>query len=170
MTKAEFLPGPQTLARNCSLGTLPPASGLLCLLGEGEHGVYEVHVGADGLLSELLGGLLLSLRLVGQLLGHLPVALRLLLEVVDHAVKEVLDQLGVQLLGRNGPIAHCLNRVPYSIGKLLGRLVDLVLLLLIHNSPPPFSGLHLQHVCLPTLRIRALNLNRAPSASETSKP
>jgi len=71
----------------------------------------------------------------------LPVALRLLLEVVDHLVKELLCQLGVELLGGDGAVCYCLVRIPYSLSKLLSCLVDLILLLLIHDFRTPFSKL-----------------------------
>src|ERR671932_734582 len=64
-------------------------------LVEREHRVYEVHVGSDGLLRELLGGLLAPPCMLGQLLGSCLHLLGGPLEVVDHGVEELLGKLGV---------------------------------------------------------------------------
>src|SRR5918997_2981726 len=128
----------------CLAALRPPAASLLLGLVHGplivgEHGVYEVHVGTHALLGEGLRDLPLALLLVGQLLGHGPVALGLGAKVVDHAVEEGLRQLGVELLGRDGAVADHPVRIPNRVGELLGRLVDL-LLLLIHVFYTPFSA------------------------------
>jgi hypothetical protein len=62
------------------LGTCLPCGlpgGLHTLPGEGEHGVEEVHVGVDRLLSESLGGLLLLALLLDEVLGQGAVVLGL---------------------------------------------------------------------------------------------
>src|SRR5918997_358322 len=98
----------------------------------GEHGVQEVHVGVDRLLGEGLGGLLLLALLLDQVLRQLPVALGLRPEVVDHAVEEILRQLRVELLGRDGAVRQRLVRLLGRVSELLRRLVYLLLLLLVH--------------------------------------
>ena len=70
------------------------------------------HVGPYTLLRQSLRGLPLALLLTLQLLGHLPVALRLGAQVVDYAVEEVLRQLGIELLGRDGAVSHRLVGFP----------------------------------------------------------
>src|SRR5215216_4886369 len=60
-----------------------------------EHRVEEVHVGVHRFLGEGLGSLLLLALLLDQVLRQSLIALGLAPEVVDHAVEEVLGQLGV---------------------------------------------------------------------------
>jgi hypothetical protein len=77
----------------------------------------------------------LTLPLVGQLLGQLPVALYLTTHVLKHTGKELLGQLGVELLGRDAAIGHRLVGLFDSVGELLGRFVYPLLLLLVHVGP-----------------------------------
>jgi hypothetical protein len=50
----------------------------------------------------------LPLLLVGQLLVYLPIALSLITEAVYHNIEEVLRQLGIKLLARDGAVVYCL--------------------------------------------------------------
>src|SRR5215217_5900926 len=104
----------------------------------GEHGVQEVHVGVHRLLGQRLGGLLLLALLLDQILRQGPVALGLGPEVVDHPVEELLGQLGVELLCRDGPVSERLIGFLDRVGELLGRLAYLLLCPLdIHTALPP---------------------------------
>src|SRR5829696_20921 len=116
----------------CLAALRPPSASLLLGLVHGplvvgEHGVYEVHVGTHALLGEGLRGLPLALLLVGQ------------------------------LLGRDGAVGDHPVRIPYRVGELLGRLVDLLLLLLIHVFYTPFSAFEAK---FSTLYTTSLNPKR----------
>src|SRR5215211_4225862 len=71
----------------------------------GEHGVEEVRIGVHRLLGQRPGGLPLLALLLDQVLRKGPVALGLGPQIVDNAVEEVLRQLGVELLGRDGAVS-----------------------------------------------------------------
>src|SRR5215210_7043780 len=98
-----------------------------------EHRVEEVHVGVHRLLGEGLGSLLLLALLLDQVLRQSLIALSLAPEVVDHAVEEVLGQLGVELLRRNPTLGQRLIELLDRLGEPIGRLVYLLLLFLVHN-------------------------------------
>src|SRR5215210_7706706 len=106
----------------------------------GEHGVEEVRVGVHRLLGQSPGGLPLLALLLDQVLRQSPVALGLGPQVVDNAVEEVLRQLGVELLGRDGAVCDGLVGFFQRIGELLRRFVDLFLLLLVHDLTSSYSA------------------------------
>src|ERR687898_727616 len=105
----------------------------------GEHGVEEVRVGVHRLLSQRPGGLPLLALLLDQVFRQGPVALGLGPQVVDNAVEEVLRQLGVELLGRDGTVRDGLVGFFQSIGEFLRRFVHLLLLLLVHDLTSSYS-------------------------------
>src|SRR5215216_3503965 len=105
----------------------------------GEHGVEEVRVGVDRLLGQRPGSLTLLALLLDQVLIQGPVALCLGPQVVDNSVEEILRQLGVELLCRDGAVRDGLVGFFQRIGELLRRFFDLSLLLLVHYLTSPFS-------------------------------
>src|SRR5215211_3995653 len=105
----------------------------------GEHGVEEVRVGVDRLLGQRPGGLTLLALLLDQVLIQGSVALCLGLQVVDNSIEEILRQLGVELLCRDGAVRDGLVGFFQRIGELLRRFFDLSLLLLVHYLTSPFS-------------------------------
>src|SRR5215210_3296985 len=113
----------------------PPLRLIEVALVVGEHGVQEVHVGARGLLGQRPGGLPLFALLRDQILRERPVALSLGPQVVDHTVEEVLGQLGVELLGRDGAVRYRLVRFLQRVGELLRRFINLLPLFVIHDLP-----------------------------------
>src|SRR5215204_3907072 len=106
----------------------------------GEHGVEEVRVGVHRLLGQRPGSLPLLALLLDQVLRQGPVALGLGPQVVDNAVEEVLRQLGVEFLCRDGAVRDGLVGFFQRIGELLRRFVDLFLLLLVHDLTSSFSA------------------------------
>src|SRR5215210_6600207 len=134
----------------------------------GEHGVQEVHVSVDRLLGQCLGGLPLLALLLDQVLREGPVALGLGPQVVDNAVEEVLRQLGVELLGRDGAVCDGLVGFFQRISKLLRRFVDLLLLLLVHDLTSSFFSLH-TYSLLPDMRA-AKHQRRAKVRSGPESP
>ena len=127
-------PGPARRNLACYDPTLSRAPLGRCdaALVEGEHRVYEVHVGINGLLRKRLGGFSLSLLLIRQSLGHLAVLVGLAAQVVDDPIEEGVRHLDVEFLGRDGTAGHRLVRLPKGIGELLGRFTDLLLTLSCH--------------------------------------
>src|SRR5829696_3075603 len=105
----------------------------------GEHGVEEVRVSVHRLLGQRPGGLPLLALLLDQVLRQSPVVLGLGPQVVDNAVEEVLRQLGVEFLGRDGAVRNGLVGFFQRIGELLRRFVYLLLLLLVHDLTPYYS-------------------------------
>src|SRR5215211_2419047 len=107
-------------------------------LGEGEHRVYELHIRLYRLLGELPRSLLTSLGLLGQLLARLYVGVCLALEVVDDGVEELLGHLGIELLSRFSAFCYRLVGLSEGLCEPLGRLVNPLLLLVVHSRHTPF--------------------------------
>src|SRR5918998_1770094 len=134
----------------------------------GEHGIQEVRVGVDRLLGQRLGGLPLLALSLDQVLREGPVAFGLSPKVVDNAVEEVLRQLGVELLGRDGAVRDRLVGFLKRIGELLRRLVDLLLLSLVHYLFL-FSGSH-TYLSLPEIRAAKHQRNHKSRGGPESPP
>ena len=140
-------------------------------LGEGEHRVYEVHVGLYRLLGELPRSLLPPLGVLGQLLARLYVGLCVALEVVDDAIEELLGHLGIELLSRFSTTGHRLVRLSEGLCEPLGRLVNALLLLVVHGRRTPFWALNpVNYKTLNTLGDNLLHLKLSPIDEAQKSP
>ena len=76
----------------------------------------------------------MALALLLKVLGGLADTLGLVVDLLYPVIEEVLGKLEVALLERNRPDGQGPNYLLGGVGLLFGRLIDVLLLLLVHNG------------------------------------